>query len=173
MPRTLDWRAVGRYYEKRDAHGTGACYAHGCRCAECRAYSTARRRIYRAKAKGLTIEPTPIQPTIEPRWVDDFPIHKYHDAPWLEQALCKGAPTVIFYPNVGRGHNEHYDEARRLCAACPVADECLTYAISKKERHGLWGGLTERQRRRVERLDIEAALEVGRTIRRRYTPISD
>jgi len=79
----------------------------------------------------------------------------------------------MFYPDAGRGHNDHYDQARRLCASCPVADECLTHALAKKERHGLWGGLTERQRRRVERLDTEAALAAGRVIRERYQRLGE
>ncbi|HJR18350.1 MAG TPA: WhiB family transcriptional regulator, partial [Actinomycetota bacterium] len=43
-------------------------------------------------------------------------------------------------------------EAKRICAQCAVRDECLDYALANDERFGIWGGLSERERRRVKRL---------------------
>ena len=49
----------------------------------------------------------------------------------------------MFFPERG----ESAEPARRVCAACPVRQPCLDYAISNRITHGIWGGLTERERR--------------------------
>jgi WhiB family redox-sensing transcriptional regulator len=45
----------------------------------------------------------------------------------------------------------HQDEARRICHSCPVQHECLEYALLEHENHGIWGGESERSRRRIAR----------------------
>ena len=64
-------------------------------------------------------------------------------AGWRERAACRGADLLVFFP--GRG--ESAEPARRICAACPVRQPCLDYAISHGIVHGIWGGLAERDRR--------------------------
>jgi WhiB family redox-sensing transcriptional regulator len=64
-------------------------------------------------------------------------------AGWRERAACRGADLQVFFP--GRG--ESAEPARRICAACPVRQPCLDYAISHGIVHGIWGGLAERDRR--------------------------
>ncbi len=64
-------------------------------------------------------------------------------ARWRELAACRGADLEVFFP--GRG--ESAESARQVCAACPVRQPCLDYAISNRIAHGIWGGLTERERR--------------------------
>jgi WhiB family redox-sensing transcriptional regulator len=64
-------------------------------------------------------------------------------AGWRERAACRGADLGLFFP--GRG--EPAEPARRICASCPVRQPCLDYAISRAITHGIWGGLTERDRR--------------------------
>jgi WhiB family redox-sensing transcriptional regulator len=64
-------------------------------------------------------------------------------ARWRELAACRGIDLEMFFP--GRG--ESAGPARRVCAACPVRQPCLDYAISNRIVHGVWGGLTERERR--------------------------
>jgi WhiB family redox-sensing transcriptional regulator len=64
-------------------------------------------------------------------------------ARWRDLAACRGADLEVFFP--GRG--ETAGPARRVCAACPVRQQCLDYAISNRIVHGIWGGLTERERR--------------------------
>ena len=64
-------------------------------------------------------------------------------ARWRELAACRGADLDLFFP--GRG--ESAGPARRICAACPVRQPCLDYAITNRIVHGIWGGLTERERR--------------------------
>jgi len=64
-------------------------------------------------------------------------------ARWRELAACRGSDLEVFFP--GRG--ESAGPARRVCAACPVRQACLDYAISNRIAYGVWGGLTERERR--------------------------
>jgi WhiB family redox-sensing transcriptional regulator len=64
-------------------------------------------------------------------------------ARWRELAACRGADLEVFFP--GRG--ESAGPARQVCAACPVRQPCLDYAITNRIVYGIWGGLTERERR--------------------------
>jgi len=64
-------------------------------------------------------------------------------ARWRELAACRGTDLEVFFP--GRG--ESAGPARQVCAACPVRQPCLDYAITNRITHGIWGGLTERERR--------------------------
>ena len=61
-------------------------------------------------------------------------------ARWRELAGCRGADLDLFFP--GRG--ESAEPARRVCAACPVREPCLDYALRLGITHGIWGGLAER-----------------------------
>ncbi|HEY9556843.1 MAG TPA: WhiB family transcriptional regulator [Acidimicrobiales bacterium] len=60
---------------------------------------------------------------------------------WQRQAACRGEDPELWFP--GRGAST--SEAKSICAECPVADECK--ATGLQEKHGIWGGLSERQRR--------------------------
>ena len=62
---------------------------------------------------------------------------------WRYRAACRGADLSVFFP--GRG--ESAGPARQICAGCPVRQSCLEYALSHGITHGIWGGLTERDRR--------------------------
>ena len=62
---------------------------------------------------------------------------------WRYRAACRGADLGLFFP--GRG--ESAGPARRICAACPVREACLDYALRHGITHGIWGGLAERDRR--------------------------
>lgn len=72
---------------------------------------------------------------------------------WQGKAACRGPQARVFFPP---SHFERKDEkefreasAKRICAQCPVRRECLNYAISIREQHGIWGGLNEIERRHV------------------------
>ncbi len=62
---------------------------------------------------------------------------------WRRRAACRGYDLDLFFP--GRG--ESAEPARQVCAACPVRQPCLDYALSHGITHGVWGGLAERERR--------------------------
>ena len=66
---------------------------------------------------------------------------------WQDQALCAQTDPEAFFPEKGGSTRE----AKRVCASCEVRAECLEYALSNDERFGIWGGLSERERRRVKK----------------------
>jgi WhiB family redox-sensing transcriptional regulator len=66
---------------------------------------------------------------------------------WQERALCAQTDPEAFFPEKGGSTRE----AKRICASCEVRAECLEYALAFDERFGIWGGLSERERRRLKR----------------------
>lgn len=64
---------------------------------------------------------------------------------WRSEAECRGIDPRLFF-DVERG-DRYSPEARAACARCLVRDDCLTEALTDNQRHGLWGGLSPRQRR--------------------------
>ena len=64
-------------------------------------------------------------------------------ARWRELAACRSTDLGVFFPERG----ESAGPARQVCSACPVRQPCLDYAITNRITHGVWGGLTERERR--------------------------
>lgn len=66
---------------------------------------------------------------------------------WVHDAACRGLDPTIFYPAT----DEEADEAKGICAVCPVQSECLEHAIGHREHNGVWGGATERERQRIIR----------------------
>lgn len=68
---------------------------------------------------------------------------------WSERANCRGCDPDLFFP--ARGDNHTLAAAKNVCASCEVRPECLDYAMVNVERHGVWGGLSEGQRRGLRR----------------------
>jgi WhiB family transcriptional regulator, redox-sensing transcriptional regulator len=66
---------------------------------------------------------------------------------WQERALCAETDPEAFFPEKGGSTRE----AKKICTGCEVKAECLEYALTKDERFGIWGGLSERERRRLRR----------------------
>ena len=64
---------------------------------------------------------------------------------WRLDALCAETDPEAFFPEKGGSTRE----AKRVCAGCDVRAECLEFALSNDERFGIWGGLSERERRRL------------------------
>ncbi len=69
------------------------------------------------------------------------------DDQWQERALCAQTDPEAFFPEKGGSTRE----AKRICMGCEVRNECLEYALSNDERFGIWGGMSERERRRLKR----------------------
>lgn len=67
---------------------------------------------------------------------------------WRDAADCTSADPEIFFPEKGR--IDQAAAARRICAGCPVKTECLEFALENDEEWGVWGGLSERERRRLK-----------------------
>ena len=121
-------------------------YADGLSCEEiAKQYGCSTSTISaRVRAAGLKLErPKQAAPaelvalgslvTAAPDWVDD--------------ALCAQTDPDSFFPEKGGSTRE----AKAVCTRCPVQTECLDYALANDER-GIWGGLSERERRRISRL---------------------
>lgn len=68
---------------------------------------------------------------------------------WRQYARCLGADPDVFYPPAES--EEAALEAKKICATCPVREACLEHAIRFREKQGVWGGLDERERRRLIR----------------------
>jgi WhiB family redox-sensing transcriptional regulator len=66
---------------------------------------------------------------------------------WQDRALCAQTDPEAFFPEKGGSTRE----AKRICQGCEVKSECLEYALHNDERFGIWGGLSERERRRLKR----------------------
>lgn len=62
---------------------------------------------------------------------------------WQEDAVCAQTDPDAFFPEKGGSTRE----AKKVCLTCTVRDECLDYAVVNDERFGIWGGLSERERR--------------------------
>lgn len=67
--------------------------------------------------------------------------------PWMDEGLCAQTDPEEFFPEKGGPTRA----AKAVCAVCPVAAECLDYALKRGERYGIWGGLSERERRKVSK----------------------
>jgi WhiB family redox-sensing transcriptional regulator len=66
---------------------------------------------------------------------------------WQERALCAQTDPEAFFPEKGGSTRE----AKKICSGCEVRAECLEYALAHDERFGIWGGMSERERRRLRR----------------------
>jgi WhiB family transcriptional regulator, redox-sensing transcriptional regulator len=66
---------------------------------------------------------------------------------WQERALCAQTDPEAFFPEKGGSTRE----AKRVCLTCDVRGECLEYALANDERFGIWGGMSERERRKLKK----------------------
>src|SRR5690606_31068355 len=80
------------------------------------------------------------------------------DLSWRDLGACQGMPADLFSPERG----DSTEEAKEVCRGCVVRAQCLEYALENSERFGIWGGTSERQRRRMRR--------ARRTGERRHRP---
>jgi len=64
---------------------------------------------------------------------------------WMADGNCRLHPPSTFFPSDGVG----VDRARKICKGCPVGELCLEYALENRIEHGVWGGCSERERRRI------------------------
>jgi WhiB family transcriptional regulator, redox-sensing transcriptional regulator len=69
------------------------------------------------------------------------------DGGWQERALCAQTDPESFFPEKGGSTRE----AKKVCLTCEVRQDCLEYALLNDERFGIWGGLSERERRKLKK----------------------
>jgi WhiB family redox-sensing transcriptional regulator len=73
------------------------------------------------------------------------------DRDWQFRANCMGVDPELFFPERGSSTRE----AKEVCRGCVVREDCLDFAIANGEKFGIWGGMSERERRRVRRSRLE------------------
>jgi WhiB family redox-sensing transcriptional regulator len=78
---------------------------------------------------------------------------------WAADGACRGKDNAPWYPERGTS----LEPARKVCAACPVRTECLAYALLVCERFGVWGGASERQRRKLRNVLREHEIDIDDT----------
>lgn len=66
---------------------------------------------------------------------------------WRSRGACNGLDPDLFFPSV----NENAPTAKRVCADCPVIRQCGEWAIAHNEQSGVWGGMSEKERKRIRR----------------------
>jgi WhiB family redox-sensing transcriptional regulator len=76
---------------------------------------------------------------------------------WQARANCMGVDPELFFPERGSSTRE----AKEVCRGCVVRMECLEFAIANSEKFGIWGGMSERERRRVRRARLLQNREVA------------
>ena len=79
------------------------------------------------------------------------------DLDWMMFALCQQVDPEKWFPVRGAS----VTDAKRICRDCPVRTQCLQYALDNDERFGIWGGLSERERRRLKRGPRERARDMA------------
>jgi WhiB family redox-sensing transcriptional regulator len=77
---------------------------------------------------------------------------------WTDRAACNGQPVDRFFPipygqtdDAKADHATDVEQTKRICGRCPVRTDCLDWAMGQPERHGIWGGLDEEERRLLHR----------------------
>ena len=107
-----------------------------------RIWGCRRRSLHQKGLRTGRIKYPPFHPFIE----EVFPMIA---TTWRKQAACRGLDVEAFYPVT----EDEADaaEAKAVCAVCPVRQACLEHALAHREREGIWGGTTERERRRIVR----------------------
>ncbi|MDP1820231.1 MAG: WhiB family transcriptional regulator [Acidimicrobiales bacterium] len=80
------------------------------------------------------------------------------DTEWMARGLCTNVPPSRFFPSDGAG----VELARKICAECPVREPCLEHALEQRIDHGVWGGCSERERRRILKYRRAHQVDAGR-----------
>ena len=79
------------------------------------------------------------------------------EATWQDEANCLGVDPDLFFPERGASTRE----AKEVCKGCVVREQCLEYALAHGEKFGIWGGMSERERRRIRRARALARRAAG------------
>jgi WhiB family redox-sensing transcriptional regulator len=86
-----------------------------------------------------------------------------HLAEWWSRAACKSADPELFFPISHSGPaSVQIMRAKAICAGCAVQDECLRYALAADPVHGVWGGMSEEERRLLRRREQKARTRAER-----------
>lgn len=79
-------------------------------------------------------------------------MHDWDTASWRSRSACRDSDPDVFFPIGVTGNAlEQIETARRICTACTVARECLEFALATNQEAGIWGGMTEEERRKLRK----------------------
>lgn len=70
---------------------------------------------------------------------------------WRPKAACREMPPTLFFPDGDRYDYATLERAKEVCRGCEVRSECLEWAVSHNQEHGVWGGMSETERKRYRR----------------------
>ena len=88
--------------------------------------------------------------------------HDWDAEEWRDRAACRDTTPELFFPiGTTGGALDQIEAARRVCGQCPVTTECLEFALGTNQESGVWGGLTEEERRRLRKGSEAAEAQVG------------
>jgi WhiB family redox-sensing transcriptional regulator len=89
--------------------------------------------------------------------------HDWDADEWRDRAACRDTSPELFFPIGTTGVAlDQIDSAKRVCTQCPVASECLDFALATNQEAGVWGGLTEEERRRLRKgIEVDARVPVS------------
>lgn len=89
---------------------------------------------------------------------ETYPTANAESDNWRADALCAQTNSELFFPEKGGGTRS----AKKVCQECEVRPQCLEFAFQNNERFGVWGGLSERERRKLDKMG-QAAIAVAIT----------
>lgn len=95
------------------------------------------KNLFRAGVAVRTVGSPPEVPLIQGHFSADE----------VDQALCSQVGSDVWFPEKGQSTRE----AKEVCKQCPIRERCLTIALERDERYGVWGGLSERERRKLKK----------------------
>lgn len=96
--------------------------------------------------KGLAMDEYAVLAGVTPLGLVEFD-EGDGESGWQERALCAQTDPEAFFPEKGGSTRE----AKKVCVGCEVRAECLEFALAHDERFGIWGGLSERERRKLKK----------------------
>jgi WhiB family redox-sensing transcriptional regulator len=80
------------------------------------------------------------------------------DYEWRDDAICRDTDPELFFPVGAAGQAQvQIDRAKEVCGECSVSKHCLDFALDTNQDSGIWGGLTEEERRVIRRRRVAAA----------------
>jgi WhiB family redox-sensing transcriptional regulator len=92
--------------------------------------------------------------------IEDIPDPIILEENWQDDANCLGVDPDLFFPERGASTRE----AKEVCRGCVVREQCLEFALQNGEKFGIWGGLSERERRRIRRQRAQTARNIIGTV---------
>lgn len=92
-----------------------------------------------------------------PRQRDEY--DRWYPPDWTDQALCAQVGDDLWFPEKGGSVRL----PKRICSGCPVREPCLEYALETSQMFGVWGGMTEQERRRIKRQPAVPVIPVKRS----------